>query len=70
MTESAEKLLTLTHKQIVDAAIEASVRGALEAVGLDVIKSEPFFGMGERSQVVLNQAALAAIQYEEENSDD
>lgn len=52
MAESAEKLLTLTHKQIVDAAIEASVRGALEAVGLDVIKSEPFFGMGERSQVV------------------
>jgi hypothetical protein len=42
----------MTHKQIVDAAIEASVRSALEAVGLDVIKSEPFFGMGERSQVV------------------
>lgn len=49
--------IKMTHKQIVDAAIEASVRSALEAVGLDVIKSEPFFGMGERSQVVLKQAA-------------
>jgi hypothetical protein len=53
----SDRGIKMTHKQIVDAAIEASVRSALEAVGLDVIKSEPFFGMGERSQVGLKQAA-------------
>ena len=49
--------IEMTHKQIVDAAIEASVRSALEAIGLDVIKSEPFFGMGERRQVEIKRAA-------------
>jgi hypothetical protein len=51
----SDRGIKMTHKQIVDAAIEASVRSALEAVGLDVIKSEPFFGMGERNQADLKK---------------
>ena len=47
--------LKAAWKAAYDAAIEASVSSALEAVGLDVIKSEPFFGMGERSQVGLKK---------------
>lgn len=47
----------MTSKHIVDTAIEASVRAALDAVGLDVIKSEPFFGMGERDHAELKRAA-------------
>ena len=37
----------MTNKKIIDAAIESAVMTALKAIGLDVIKSDPFFGMGE-----------------------
>jgi hypothetical protein len=52
--EELEKLKATAHAAYA-AAIEASVKGALEAVGLDVIKSEPFFGMGERNQADLKK---------------